>query len=74
MPSKKENIKNFYKKKAYEKYEKERKDNFLTEKSHKRCKDIRYNSLYTNGVYSTTIERAFHNCHTREKNFTPLEI
>jgi len=69
MSSKKENIKNYYKRKTYEKY-KEQRCKELANKN----KKAREDSLYTNGIYvhdkyHKNCVKAFHNCHAREKNF-----
>jgi 5-methylcytosine-specific restriction endonuclease McrA len=111
MASKEEQIKNYYKKKAYKKYEAERKEKYRIkceqerkEKYRIKCeqerkvrykekcdaerkekiladvenkkerhkniwKELRQESLCTYGNYKSNVEKAFHNCFKRAKNF-----
>jgi HNH endonuclease len=80
-PNKEEYMKNFYKRKTYEKKEKERREAYLKKKAYERCeaerkekaknvwKEVRQESLCTYGNYKNNMEKAFHNCFVREKNF-----
>jgi hypothetical protein len=76
MTTKSENIKNYYKQKAKEKYIEERKKLYKKSqenngKNNKKeiFQEIREKSYCKYGNYNNNIERAFHNCFNREKNF-----
>ncbi len=79
-----ENIKNYYKKKTFEKHEAERKKKFkevaidLHENKKKEYYNVkafnnneeeRKESLCVYNIYNNMWERAFHNCFSREENF-----
>jgi 5-methylcytosine-specific restriction endonuclease McrA len=59
----------YIKRKAYERCEEQRKEEYIKRKAYERCEEKRIESLCTYGVYKNNIEKAFHNCFVREKNF-----